>query len=211
MGQYYHASFIKDREVKSKEDVQGWFSSWDIKTKYTRPDGSTFVSGQGSKLMEHSYIGNTLVSAVERELAKEPKRLVWAGDYADKEPNKIPWEWKDTDGKTHTEEKANIYHLGNDDNNITPKGYVRPIGKKYRYIVNHDKEQFVDKKKCPDIPDMEDLQIHPLPLLTAEGNGQGGGDYRGEHPLVGTWARDLISIETRRPKDYQEVIPNFQE
>jgi hypothetical protein len=31
--------------------------------------------------------------------------------------------------------------------------------------------------------------------LTCEGNGRGGGDYRGESDLVGRWSRDLISVE----------------
>jgi hypothetical protein len=47
-----------------------------------------------------------------------------------------------------------------------------------------------------EVPDDGDgWRIHPLPLLTCEGNGRGGGDYRGESDLVGRWSRDLISVE----------------
>ncbi len=42
-----------------------------------------------------------------------------------------------------------------------------------------------------------EFKIHPLPILTAETDGGGGGDYRGQDPLgvMGTWARDSISME----------------
>jgi hypothetical protein len=46
-------------------------------------------------------------------------------------------------------------------------------------------------------------------LLTCEGNNRGGGDFRGESDLVGSWARDTISIESRKadiPKGYTELI-----
>jgi hypothetical protein len=78
-----------------------------------------------------------------------------------------------------------------------------------KYLVNHDKKQFVDKTKVP--KDSDGWQIHPLPLLTCEGNLRGGGDFRGEdvNKLVGSWARDMISVETKKadiPKDYAELI-----
>ena len=57
-------------------------------------------------------------------------------------------------------------------------------------------------------------KVHPLPLLTCEGNGRGGGDYRPEdHPLIGIWARDVISVEKEKPDGYVEIafdlIENF--
>jgi hypothetical protein len=60
------------------------------------------------------------------------------------------------------------------------------------------KKQFVDKQKCS--------SIHPLPLLTAEGNGNGGGDYYGENKnMVGIWARDIISISDTVPEGFTEL------
>ena len=42
---------------------------------------------------------------------------------------------------------------------------------------------------------------HPLPILTAVGNGDNGGDYHGNHQeLVGTWADDVISSEDEIPE-----------
>ena len=52
--------------------------------------------------------------------------------------------------------------------------------------MNHTKKVYVKKNG----------RFHPLSLLTAEGNGSGGGDYYGPNiDMVGTWARDIISME----------------
>ena len=71
----------------------------------------------------------------------------------------------------------------------------------YRYVVNHSKRVFVDKQAT------EEDKMHPLPLLTCEGNGRGGGDYIGEDPqhLVGSWARDIIAVTREPPEGYGEV------
>jgi hypothetical protein len=80
----------------------------------------------------------------------------------------------------------------------------------YPYIVNHTKKQFVDKRKNIDTRDGA-LGLHPLPLLTCEGNGRGGGDYNGESPLIGLWARDVISIEKNKPLDCVEIVFDLKE
>ena len=88
---------------------------------------------------------------------------------------------------------------------------IRPDEKntdKYRFIVNHSKRLFVDKTK---VPTKDGFTLHPLPLLTAEGNGRGGGDYRDGEPLVGSWARDIISVEETAPTDYEELLFNLVE
>lgn len=77
------------------------------------------------------------------------------------------------------------------------------VDKKYKYLINHSKMEFVNKSK---VPNNDGWVIHPLPLLTCEGNGQGGGDYRGESPLIGSWARDVISVDCVKPKGYKEII-----
>jgi hypothetical protein len=76
----------------------------------------------------------------------------------------------------------------------TPFVYKEPIVS-YTYIVNHTKKVYVKKTDG----------LHPLSLLTAEGNGRGGGDYNGPNmDMVGTWARDVISMENEAP-DYTLV------
>jgi hypothetical protein len=47
-------------------------------------------------------------------------------------------------------------------------------------------------------------------LLTAEGNGRGGGDYNGENKeQIGIWARDIISSEKEKPEEYEELVISF--
>jgi hypothetical protein len=135
--------------------------------------------------MEHSYIGNEYMLAVEHLLSREgmfyKSRLVWAGDYANKEP-----------------EGENLYTLADDKEPFYRKGDV----KSHKYIVNHTKERYVVKG----------TGIHPLSLLTAEGNGSGGGDYYGiNKDLVGSWARDIISMEDTIPDGFTELDCIFQE
>lgn len=137
----------------------------------------------GYKLMEHSYITNKVTTRIEHELHENPKKIVWLGDYAD-----------DQD----TYEKCNF-------SNSLPYLDCKS-NNKYKFLCNWDKKEFVvlnfDKK----------FTIHPLPLLTAEGNGEGGGDYYGnDEKYVGTWARQKISLETEAPDGFREIKPDFVE
>jgi hypothetical protein len=149
--------------------------------------------GSMSKLMEHSYIGNDFVTIVENLLSPEGRwhkhGFVWAGDYADEEPS------GDNLYTLAKEIKLESYYF---DGKYTYKG---------RYIVNHTKKQYVDKDVVP--KDEEGWKVHPLPLLTCEGNGRGGGDYRKDNDFIGDWARGKISIEKKKPEDFDEIIPNF--
>jgi hypothetical protein len=184
MGQYYMAIILGEKPTNENEQ------------EIIRAFMEVFFSAGGMKLMEHSYIDNPFVNTFEYQLTKNgmfyKSRVVWGGDYADNET-----------GLEH-----NLHHLTNDfsDKNLTTKLRNEDIKstKDYPYIINHSKKQFVDKQKCS--------SIHPLPLLTAEGNGRGGGDYRGtKTDLVGTWARDVLSVEKEKPNDYEELICNFEE
>lgn len=186
MGQYYKPIILGDEPKEGEhETIKAWMYSHDY--------------GNGLKLMEHSWIKNLFVSTFEKLLTKRggyyKSRVVWGGDYADKEHN--------TDG--------NLYGQCKSDN----PSYINPkqvnTHNKFQFIVNHSKKLFVDKTKVPVI---DGWAIHPLPLLTCEGNGGGGGDYFGEDPnqIVGSWARDIISVEKENPKnifptfDYSELI-----
>lgn len=139
----------------------------------------------GLKLMEHSWLKNPFVLTFEALLLNNPQSIVWAGDYAEAEKGL----------------KKNSYSRCTDKTKVNPKIQDKTVG---RYIVNHTKKTFVDKTKGIDV---DGWKIHPLPLLTCEGNGQGGGDFFGnEKGKVGIWARDIISIETKKPKGFKELI-----
>ena len=212
MGQYYKAVFLTEKN-KPLASV----SSYDF--------------GSGAKLMEHSWMKSPFVRFVERQLMVVPQKVVWGGDYADNEdPSTLtPFEIKglaDDDSEHNNTEKikengANLYDLSylvgklTHDENIKNKyehDYRSVAPLKVKYLINHDKKQFVDKSKTP--KDADGWQIHPLPLLTCEGNGRGGGDYRGESPLIGIWARNKISVATKKsdiPKGFEELIFDIKE
>ena len=167
---------------------------------------SPYDYDNGAKLMEHSYIGNSFVEAVEFLLIDDGEgnkgrwsgnKIVWAGDYANAEPLGA----------------NNLYSLAEEKDKL--KMLIEAVPENYHYLVNWDKKQFVDKTKCNPINgvwNIKGLKIHPLPLLTADGNGRGGGDYNGEGiDYVGTWARDRISLMKEIPEDFTEIRPNFDE
>lgn len=169
---------------------------------------------QGLKLMEHSYIGNVLMNVVENLLAPGGDwykcHLLWAGDYADGEKNGEVVE-KNKDGEE--EETPNLHSIIGDkkENKIRPDD----TDKQFRYIINHTKRLFIDKDKIKNISEEDNYKIHPLSLLTCEGNGRGGGDFRGSDKRVGTWSRDCISMEEEIPAyllfELTEFDGNFDE
>lgn len=169
----------KIRQIKAmkpgKEFIRGWLEPR--------------RGGNGSKLTEHASVFAAVVQAAIFYLSREgpfyKTRFVWAGDYADKEP-------------VHEDDEAaeppkNLHHLAYaEPEKSLPMKKTR--GDAYHFFVNHTKRQFVDLRK------FGRYAYHPIPLLTAEGNGQGGGDYRGrDEEHVGIWARDVVSVEEIRP------------
>ena len=173
MGQYYKAIILGPSGL-TYEHIRTWLCS--------------FSYGNGTKLMEHSYLKNKYVCTFERLLCPEGmfymSRAVWAGDYADKEPNL----------------DKNLHELAEDEKVIAPNDR---IDKKYRFLVNHTKKQYVDKEAL-------ESNIHPLPLLLCEGNGRGGGDYHGvDEAMCGLWARDVISVEEESPEGYAQLLCRF--
>jgi len=154
------------------------------------------VYGNGYKLREHSYIGNKYVEAVEYLISPlgmfHKSRLVWAGDYADEEQG--------LSENLHTMSYADII----EQKMSSPNRYDMSA---YRYIVNHTRKIYVDKNI------ETETMYHPLPLLTAEGNGRGGGDCTHSNckmlSLVGTWARHTISVEIDIPEGYAQLMCEF--
>ena len=179
MGQGYLAIILAGEKDDGKEIIRTWVNPHNL--------------GNGYKLIEHSYIGNQFVEAVEYLISPlgmfYKSRVVWAGDYADEE----------TCGK-------NLHSLAFDDNETKELIPKRIDMSQYRYVINHTRKLYVDKN----IESGKGYNIHPLSLLTAEGNGRGGGDYSGSNEeLVGTWSRDMLSIDKEIPADYKELVCDF--
>lgn len=223
MGQYYHPIIMGKRY-----GVKGYLYAHEY--------------SDGLKLMEHSYLGNDFVNAVLRMIDHQPMRIAWMGDYADspypedsekdREPyqRKLPkadflriqrsvygWidngaERKPTAGKIHPEPL---------------EGFDNPEDFGGWYLINHSANEYVDLGEYQRMNGWTEKwrdrdgvlheywsAIHPLPLLTACGNGRGGGDYHRQYPdydKVGTWAFDLIEFANYKPIGFTERIVKFKE
>ena len=184
-------------------------------------------------LMVQGWLGNPRLFAVSYLLAPgqpwHKTKIVWAGDcmddgvflpkYAlDKKQNLYIFALDHFYGKTldvyevikemyFAEAVAKILEDCRQDEIFY--SLVDIFNKEFRFILNHAKKEFVDKLKCPACSD--GWIIHPLSLLTSSGNGRGGGDYRGKSDYVGTWAGDVISVESELPTGFKEIQPNFIE
>lgn len=92
-------------------------------------------------------------------------------------------------------------------NNVTPyeiksEKYIKfegvgefSIEKDYHYLINSEKCEYIDFKKYLIDGDLDNL-FHPLPMLTADGNGKGNGDYFNQENWrdVGRWKYDTIIV-----------------
>jgi hypothetical protein len=177
--------------------------------KYT---GSDYVM---AKLMEHSYIGNWLLDSVAAAIYKEncehnePVRLAWVGDYADADND------KEVSNITNGElTYDNVWG----EKTLTPNhvfNRVKHFGYHKRFLVNLDKKLYISfdwyLKYAKENHKYTDLIINPISLLTAIGNGRGGGDYSGTHEdLVGSWAWDRITINDKAPVGFTELKITFE-
>ena len=207
MGQYYYPTILRE---KNKRFYSEEYFSHDYKN--------------GLKLTEHSYVGNNFVETVMAQLFNRPGRLAWLGDYHEKEDfaklnpglpdilEKRFYEHYKCFVTPGCEEDCKGKHL---------RYYNKPTEvreRKGRFILNHDKQCYIDmveyEKNNLTCNEDEDWHFHPIPLLTAVGNGRGGGDFAGiGEEDVGCWAGDLLEVRDVRPNSYQDVTAdiNFQE
>jgi hypothetical protein len=164
MGQYY-----KPVLLNNNLDIVAWAYSHNY--------------DNGLKLMEHSYVGNTFVALIEKQLYLTPLKLCWDGDYSDK----------------------GYYDRVKDETEIIDTNIISRS--KFKFILNHETKEFC---KIPE--ETDDLVIHPLPLLTSSGNGRGGGDYSGINmELVGIWSEHELEIVEKVPYGYDELVAEFEE
>lgn len=176
------------------------------------------ISSPGfSKIMEFSYVGNELPLEVSRLMMPgnqwHKHRVMFVGDYCDndeKEPafrqsvlKRLPENLKAKLDK----EADNLYSIFD---SFPDKGCNG--GTEARYIFNYVKQEYVDLKDCP--TNKDGYTIHPLCLLTALGNGNGGGDYYGKAgaKYVGYWCGDIICSGNEVDlKKFVKITPGFIE
>lgn len=143
----------------------------------------------GWKLMEHSWWLNDFCAAIAEKLFQEPRRLAWVGDYAESEEllplciNRAKV-WG---------ERAKVKKLERTNFNLDS----------VKWLVNKTKNVAIDleayKLKSID----KGWIVFPISLLTAIGNGRGGGDYHDSNPnydAVGSWAWDELYLSNVLPE-----------
>lgn len=194
MGQYYQPCVLNEEKTRVISATNPL--SWD----------------SGMKLMEHSYYGVDVVRAAVELLKTKYNgyRFVWAGDYADENADgknfyvmacdkdlfKFEEELETTSEPCPWDKSQKVYSL------------PEPFGEA-KYLLNYDKKVAVEL-----VPDEEsEWPIHPLPLLTAESNGKGGGDYFSEvnASLVGSWKYDHLGAADEVPEGFEVETAIFRE
>jgi len=188
MGQYYSVAFKQEGAVK-------------VSSRRVRGKGYMMA-----KLLEHSYLENSFCKAVAKAIFGKPARIAWVGDYAEED---------EVTGLT----KGDVTYAdvwGTEDKEADDRYEFAPAGRfSYRgkWLVNHDKKvciSFDAWKKG--YGDENDWPIFPLSLLTAIGNGRGGGDYGGNAMArIGTWTWDLVEITKTKPAGYEVLDFTFHE
>lgn len=175
----------------------------------------------GLKLIEHSWIGNNFVNAVVSLINKKPCKVAWIGDYSNEYVGdvyeKLPAEDFAIYYNAAWDEKDR-YKLSSKDFNHAETSLIDDSVSGV-YLVNHTQHIYLDLGEyiamniCKS-GDWEGYCVNPLPLLTACGNGRGGGDYNYHAKVgiedVGTWAFDVIEFTDEAPDGYENVMYEFR-
>lgn len=156
----------------------------------------------GAKLMEHSWWGNRFCKALAATIVDNPTKVCWCGDYAEEEEcQPLGFAFSDVWGSDEKDADAVAIDPAPADFSLDS----------YAYLVNHDKNQFVDLAKYHAACTEDGWCVFPLSILTALGNGRGGGDYHRDDELVGSWAFDTVEITSDSSKiaGFDEIEPVF--
>lgn len=181
MGQYFMAVVVNEDFEKNPKDA--------VVASISPHHYDNF-----SKLTEHSYAGNHYVNAALNMLYEHNgSRFAWCGDY---------YEMKDKNGKS-----MSLYDLCDEfveaeQKKTSHKTYG--IEAPYLYAINLDKKEYVSFPKY----NPNRYTVHPLPILCANSNGMGGGDYEGDYEEnAGRWAFDHIMLSNVKPttKEFKSI------
>jgi hypothetical protein len=188
MGQYYKVAFRHNCDTKVTVN--------DRKVK-----GVEYIL---AKLLEHGYVYTHLCVAVAREMLDNPAHLAWVGDYAEEDELK-----RISNGEFGYESVWDTEHDHTFPPPKTESGFY--AGK---YLLNHTKGQYISFDDYFDaLNEQSPWIVCPFAILTAVGNGRGGGDYRGvNEDLAGAWAWDELEITGNKEKfsGYEKVNPIFE-
>lgn len=175
---------------------------------YNKENGTNTVyrwSGIGKSLDSDTPLNrqywwyNNFVGKIAKILYKNPLKVAWVGNLSDESKALLNAAWS---VMSNTIEIANIV-----DTAMFMEG---------KYLINHTQMLYISGSDYKDemaqkVIGISDEQIlHPLPLLTALGNGKGDNDYHGRNQLdVGSWSYNVISVDDVPPNDDYEKINCF--
>ena len=173
------------------------------------------------KLTEHSWISNPFTNAVYSLIRNRRRKVAWVGDYSLK-----PYDPKED---TYAQalpfrEFSALYEIAQGASDVPSlkrgvffKQDIECLMYSTRgmYLLNHSQSLYIDLKEyIRRSTDTEGWCLSPLPLLTACGNGRGGGDFYEGHcgfEHVGTWAFDWVEYTAQVPDGYTELLVRFAE
>ena len=187
MGQYYN---ILTYDCKSKK-----YKIFDRSLKDTEEqEESEYMM---AKLMEHSWLRNDTIQSLSNLIFENPTKIVWVGDYADESKQEDI-----TNPNLSIEKVKQLYRITYMDKRKEYSLLKQDFEIEKMLLVNWDKKQYIKMSEYIKQNTVDGWCIHPLSLLTALGNGFGGGDYYGINKNdVGFWAFDKISFECYNIED----------
>lgn len=191
--------------------------------------------GCGAKLTEFSHLERetghaTNILEALHTLIKgrwQKDRVYVVGDYADIEDENVKDVWYETMKGLYQEikrlgEKQGEYEKTLFDYAINDCKSLKgiPGTKADRFLCNAITREYVDLRSedvkiCRTLKDGAVHTVyHPLPLLLAMGNGQGGGDYYGKNDkYVGSWVpftKGIFFSDSVPDSSYTELCPCFE-
>ncbi len=164
------------------------------------------------KLTEHSYVGNDYCNDILTLLKDkwEGDRIIHVGDYATNTDNTTTSHLISKLNREFNQNES-FFVYGDYFNDIEPD----KVNKKIRYVYNLDKTEFIDLYHQPIINiwygdgEAGYAKFNSFALLTACGNGQGGGDYHGvNEEYIGSWAGDHFISSERKLEQYKDFKEN---
>ena len=146
-----------------------------------------------AKLTEFSWWENKFCRSLAQTLLDSPGKVCFVGDYAEEDECKaLGFDYESVwgDNAKHSYSPASFLDLDS-----------------VKYLVNADRKEYVDLPKYKAAStDGDGWTLFPLAILTALGNGRGGGDYGDdEDPSVGSWAFDSVYFTNELPEGYEEL------
>lgn len=195
MGQYYKPTIQAIKYEDNRKEVRKLFVIDPYDLDY------------GVKLCEHTHRSSEVVRLVTNlmyELNKQDwaTQLVWLGDYSNPsfgEKTDLYHELKYTNVQFRKEDGVIVSAM------VEGFDGVIDMTQDHHYLVNHDRHEYINTA--------ENVGAYSqLALLTADGNGKGGGDYWGKNWRdMGLWRYHEISVmDKERFDEYLKERSRFQ-